>query len=189
MNDQTTTKPDDKRTSRTSTFDRRTFLSAVGVIGAGTLAGCLGSNRSTLDFETGGDAEQLRKAAASYLTTATLYKAPNCACCLEYKKYLESTTGTSIETVKVSDLAKIKEKYNVPRDVESCHTMDIGEYYVEGHVPREAIGKLAKETPDIAGIALPGMPRGSPGMPGDKTEEFVISAISHDGTYSEFMRI
>ena len=67
--------------------------------------------------------------------------------------------------------------------------MDTGEYYVEGHVPREAIGKLAEETPDIAGIALPGMPLGSPGMPGEKTEEFVIYAVKRDGSFHELMTI
>ena len=189
MNNQTPIKSDDRHSPRTSVLDRRTFLSAVGGISAGTLAGCLGSGNPTADFGMGDDAERLRDAAASYLDTATLYKAPNCSCCLEYTEYLETTTEASIDVVKVSDLAKTKEEYNVPRDVESCHTMDIGEYYVEGHVPREAIGKLAEETPDIAGIALPGMPRGSPGMPGEKTDEFVIYAVSGDGSYREFMRI
>ncbi|MFC7156958.1 DUF411 domain-containing protein [Halomarina halobia] len=77
----------------------------------------------------------------------------------------------------------------VPEDVESCHTMDTGSYFVEGHVPREAIGKLAAEEPDIAGIALPDMPAGSPGMPGEKTEAFAIYAISKDGSYREFIRL
>ena len=182
-------KSDDRRSPQTYALDRRTFLSAVSIIGAGTLAGCLGSSSPTANFGTGNDAERLRDAAATYLDTATLYKAPNCLCCLEYTKYLEKNSGASIDVVEVSDLAKTKQKYNVPRDVESCHTMDIGEYYVEGHVPQEAIGKLAEETPDIAGISLPGMPSGSPGMPGEKTEEFVIYAVSGDGSYREFMQI
>lgn len=189
MNNQTPIKSDSRRSLRTSVLDRRTFLSAVGGIGAGTLAGCLGAGNPTANFGTGDDAERLRDAAASYLNTATLYKAPNCSCCLKYTEYLETTAGANIDVVKVSDLAKTKERYNVPRNVESCHTMDMGDYYVEGHVPREAIGKLAEEMPDIAGIALPGMPRGSPGMPGEQTEAFVIYAVSHDGSYHEFMQI
>lgn len=189
MNTQPLKKSDDRHSPWTSVLDRRTFLSAVSVIGTGALTGCLGGANPTADFGKGDDADRFRDAATSYLDTATLYKAPNCSCCLEYTEYLETTTEASIDVIEVSDLAKTKEKYNVPRDVESCHTMDIGEYYVEGHVPREAIGKLAEKTPDIAGIALPGMPRGSPGMPGEKTEEFVIHAISEDGSYREFMRI
>lgn len=182
-------KSDDRRSPRTSVLDRRTFLGTVGVIGTGALSGCLGTGSSMGNFGKGNDAERFRDAAASYLTTASLYKAPNCLCCLEYTKYLEKNAGASIDIVEVSDLAKTKEKYNVPRNVESCHTMDIGEYYVEGHVPREAIGKLAEETPDIAGIALPGMPRGSPGMPGEKSKDFVIYAVKTDGSFHEFMTI
>lgn len=181
--------PSDRHSPRTSVLNRRTFLSAVSVIGTGALTGCLGTANPTVNFGKGDDAERFRDAATSYLNTATLYKSPNCLCCQEYTKYLEKNTGVSIDVVDVPDLAKTKEKYNVPREVESCHTMDIGEYYVEGHVPREAIGKLAEETPDIAGISLPGMPRGSPGMPGEKTEEFVIYAVSGDGSSREFMRI
>ena len=189
MTNQTPTKSDERHAPRTSILDRRTFLSAAGGVGASALAGCLGSSNHTANFETGDDAERLRDAASSYLDTATLYKAPYCSCCLEYRKYLEATTGVRIDVVKVTDLAKTKEKYNVPRDVESCHTMDTGEYYVEGHVPREAIGKLAEVTPDIAGIALPGMPLGSPGMPGEKSEAFVVYAVSGDGSFDEFMTI
>ena len=185
MNDQTPTKSSESHSPQTSVLDRRTLLSTVGIISTGALAGCLGD----ANFGKGDDAKQLRNAATSYLDTATLYKAPNCSCCVEYTKYLETKTDANIDVIEVSDLAKTKEKYNVPRDVESCHTMDTGEYYVEGHVPREAIGKLAEETPDIAGIALPEMPLGSPGMPGEKTEEFVIYAVKRDGSFREFMTI
>ena len=182
-------KPDDRNPPRTPILGRRSFLSAVGVTGIGALSGCLGDSSPTVGFGTGDDAERFRDAAVSYLDTATLYKAPNCSCCLEYRKYLQTNAGANIEAVDVSDLAKTKERYNVPKNAESCHTMDIGEYYVEGHVPLEAIGKIAEETPDVAGIALPGMPLGSPGMSGEKTEEFVVYAVSGDGSYGEFMRI
>lgn len=168
---------------------RRTFLGALGVTGLGALAGCTSGDQGVTDFATGGSEKEYRQAAATYLGSSTMYKVPNCSCCLEYKKYLEATTEAEIEVVKVNDLAKTKEKYNVPRDVESCHTLDIGEYFVEGHVPREAIGKLALEKPDILGIALPGMPTGSPGMPGKKSEPFVIYAVEKDGSAREFMTI
>ena len=164
--------------------------------GFGILAGCTSASQETgsqdtVKFKTGGNEKQLRQAAASFLEsgTGTIYKVPNCNCCLEYKQYLETTTEASINVVKVDDLAGIKNKYNVPQDVESCHTLDIGEYFVEGHVPREAIGKLALEKPDILGIALPGMPTGSPGMPGGKSEPFIIYAVENSGSSREFMTI
>ncbi len=187
---ETATDPQRDRTNRhKGRISRRSVLSGLGAIGIGTLAGCLGSPNTDAEFSTGGDDEQYREAAASFLTTATLYKTPSCECCLEYTSYLEEATDADIEVVEVDDLAETKDEYNVPRDVESCHTMDAGEYFVEGHVPQEAIGKLAVEEPDVAGIALPNMPRGSPGMPGKKAEEFVIYAVSDDGSYDEFMTI
>lgn len=170
-------------------YSRRSLLSVVGVAGLTALAGCTQSLARDSEAATDEDEAHLRAVAGTYLTEGTLYKAPNCNCCLEYTAYLEETTDADIEVIEVDDLAETKEEYGVPKDVESCHTVDIGEYYVEGHVPLKAIGKLAEETPDIAGIALPGMPRGSPGMPGEETEEFVISAVLHDGSYREFMRI
>lgn len=82
-----------------------------------------------------------------------------------------------------------KDEYNVPSDVESCHTVDVGDCYIEGHVPMAAINKLADETPNIGGVALPGMPLGSPGMGGEKQEEFVLYAAHGDGSFEEFIRL
>lgn len=169
-------------------LSRRALLGVLGAGGLAAVAGCLGKNTET-DYEAGGDEDQFRTAATNFLTTATLYKAPNCNCCLEYTDYLKETADADIDVVEVDDLAETKAEYNVPKDVESCHTIDTGQYFVEGHVPREAIGKMAVEEPDIAGISLPEMPRGSPGMPGEKTEDFVIYAVKNDGSYHEFMRL
>ncbi len=83
-------------------------------------------------------------------------------------------------------MSSIKRKYQIPQNMESCHTAVIAGYFVEGHMPIEAIEKLLEEKPDIDGIALPGMPTGSPGMPGQQTEAFKIYALSA-GTASEFM--
>lgn len=184
------TDPQRDRTNRRERWlSRRSVISGAGVVALGTLAGCLGSSNTDAEFATDGDDEQYREAAATTLTSATLYKTPGCECCLEYTAYLEETTDTDIGVVEVSDLAEIKDEYSVPQDIESCHTVDAGEYFVEGHVPQEAIGKLAIEEPDVAGIALPGMPQGSPGMPGEQDEEFIIYAVYTDGSYDEFMTI
>ncbi len=85
-------------------------------------------------------------------------------------------------------LITIKQKYNIPVEMQSCHTTIMGKYFIEGHVPFEAVNKLLKEQPDIDGIALPGMPIGTPGMPGDKDEPYVIYQLK-DGKYSVFMTI
>jgi hypothetical protein len=85
-------------------------------------------------------------------------------------------------------LHTIKQKYNIPVEMQSCHTTILGKYFIEGHVPLEAVNKLLKEQPDIDGIALPGMPIGTPGMPGDKDEPYVIYQLK-DGKSSVFMTI
>jgi hypothetical protein len=126
--------------------------------------------------------------AALDIDEVTVYKSPSCGCCGLYADYLNSK-GLDAKVEERGDLTPIKKKYGVPQSVQSCHTTIIGGYFVEGHIPVEAIAKLLEEQPDIKGIAMPGMPSGSPGMPGSKTEEWVIFAVKDDGSREEFMRI
>lgn len=114
------------------------------------------------------------------LAAATIYKSPSCGCCGQYAAYLERA-GYGVAVEGVEDMSGIKAQYDVPYELESCHTMDIGGYVVEGHIPEEAVRKLLAERPDIKGIGMAGMPSGSPGMPGPKTSDFVIYEITHDG--------
>ncbi len=119
---------------------------------------------------------------------AVLYKDPACDCCKGYIAYLREA-GIDVDAVNTDDIVSIKEKHKVPEDMYSCHTMIIGGYVVEGHVPLAALNRLLSRQPDIAGIALPGMPSGSPGMPGPKTEKFVIYVISDRVPPATFMVI
>ena len=107
--------------------------------------------------------------------TVTMFKDYDCSCCGNYADYLRSN-GFKVKVVEMSelDLDKLKTDKNIPQSVRSCHTIDLNGYIVEGHVPVESISKMLKEKPDIDGIALPGMPQGSPGMGGVKTSKFVI---------------
>lgn len=118
-------------------------------------------------------------------TKITLFKSPYCGCCTNYVAYLKNN-GFEVEVITIKDMESIKKKYNIASDVESCHTAVLGNYFIEGHVPIEAIKKLLIEKPNIDGIALPGMPAGSPGMPGIKEEPFVIYSIKN-GKKEEFM--
>lgn len=97
--------------------------------------------------------------------TAKLFKNPNCGCCGEYAQYLRAN-GYDVEVVPTPDLPAIKRANKVPERFEACHTTLIGPYVVEGHVPVESINRLLKEHPIVRGIAVPGMPAGSPGMTG-----------------------
>jgi hypothetical protein len=119
----------------------------------------------------------------------TIYKSGSCGCCGVYVNYFQRKGNSNVEIVNVENMNSIKKKYGIPSQLESCHTTIIGDYFVEGHVPLEAIEKLLEEKPNIKGIAMPGMPTGSPGMPGAKTGDFVIYAVENDGSYNEWTRL
>ncbi len=116
-----------------------------------------------------------------------VYKTPNCGCCSRYAAELQRA-GFSVETRIVDDISSIKGSRNIPAGMESCHTAVADGYFIEGHVPLEAVRKLLEEKPDIDGIALPEMPAGSPGMPGTKLSPFVVYSLKN-GKASVFMRI
>ena len=119
--------------------------------------------------------------------TVEVFKTPSCGCCYGYVLFLEKEQFNVKET-DMRSLHSIKQKYNIPLEMQSCHTTIIGRYFIEGHVPLEAVNKLLKEQPDIDGIALPGMPIGTPGMPGKKEEPFVVYQLI-DGKFSILMTI
>ena len=116
-----------------------------------------------------------------------VFKTPSCGCCYGYVLFLKDEKF-EVKQTDMGSLHSIKQKYNIPVEMQSCHTTIMGKYFIEGHVPIEAINKLLKEQPDIDGIALPGMPIGTPGMPGDKEEPYVIYQLI-DGKFSVFMTI
>lgn len=141
-------------------------IAVIGVVGV----------MATQAFPKGG---AVTEAPASGLM-ATVYKSPSCGCCGQYVTYLEKK-GYGVDIEGVADMQSIKEQFDVPYELESCHTMEIDGYIVEGHIPEEAVQKLLAERPNIKGIGMAGMPSGSPGMPGPKTSDFVIYEITHDG--------
>jgi len=118
----------------------------------------------------------------------TIFKSASCGCCGGFAQYAKDK-GMNIKINVIEDIEPIKKQFKISDELRSCHTSVIDKYFVEGHVPTEAIEKLMKEKPDIAGISLPGMPAGSPGMPGEKSETWVVFAVHHDGKISEFMKI
>ncbi len=122
-------------------------------------------------------------------TGATLFKSPSCGCCEVYSKYFEKKGNINLEIRQTDEIEKIKQEQGIPANMRSCHTTIIDNYVIEGHVPIEAVKKLLTEKPNIKGIAMPGMPSGSPGMPGIKKGDFIIYAINNDGSTTEYMRI
>lgn len=125
-------------------------------------------------------------AATGGLPPVVVYKNPDCGCCGIWSDYMR-VHGFQVKVVKMDDLDPIKRKAGVPGDLETCHTALIGGYVVEGHVPAPAIMKLLKERPNVIGIAVPGMPAGSPGMPTVNPEPFQVIAFAADGKQTVYM--
>lgn len=95
---------------------------------------------------------------------AVLYKNPQCTCCEAYARYLDHH-GFTVKVIPTDQLDLITRMAGVPTALEGCHTMKVGNYVIEGHVPAPMIKKLLAEHPKIIGIGIPGMPAGVPGMP------------------------
>ena len=110
---------------------------------------------------------------------ATMYVNPQCSCCQGHANYLRQN-GFNLTVKETHDMSLIRRQHGIPAKFEGCHIMLIDGYVVEGHVPSSAIKKLLAERPNIKGISLPGMPDGSPGMTGVKTEPFKIYEISDE---------
>ncbi len=118
---------------------------------------------------------------------AIVYKSPTCGCCVGYADELKRQ-GFEVEVVQIDDMNSIKSKYGIPADRQSCHTIAMGNYFIEGHVPMEAVEKLLREQPEIDGIGLPRMPSGTPGMPGSKRAPYEVYQAKN-GEFSEFITI
>ncbi len=116
---------------------------------------------------------------------AVVYMTPTCGCCYNYVSYLESR-GFKVRKVVKGSLDNLKKGFGIPKNLYACHTVAVGDYFVEGHIPVEAISDLLEKKPQIKGIALPGMPSGSPGMPGFKTQPFKIFAVKDNSSYELF---
>ena len=96
--------------------------------------------------------------------------------------------GYTVEEKNLSDLTPIKRRYQVPKHLEACHTALVQGYVVEGHVPADLIGRLLRERPAVAGLAVPGMPVGSPGMesPGAAPERYKVLTFDRSGRTTVF---
>ncbi len=108
-----------------------------------------------------------------------VYKTPTCGCCKMWVDHL-STSGFDVSAEDLADLDAIKQMAGVPDHLISCHTGLTEGYTIEGHVPAAAIQKLLAERPDVRGLAVPGMPAGSPGMPSPNPERYDVFAFGND---------
>ena len=124
---------------------------------------------------------------ASALPLLTIHKTPTCGCCGAWQTHIEAA-GYPVEVVEEEDLDPMKQALGVPSGMTSCHTAIVGDYFSEGHVPAEDIARLLSERPDARGLAVPGMPVGSPGMesPDGAEEPYTVFLIGRDGSSTPF---
>jgi hypothetical protein len=117
----------------------------------------------------------LRPAWAAALPKMVVTRDPNCGCCGSWIAHVKAA-GFPVEVVEAADLVPLKAKLGVPEMLTACHTAEVGGYVVEGHVPADAIKRLLVERPQATGLAVPGMPVGSPGMevPGTSAETYEV---------------
>lgn len=103
------------------------------------------------------------QARAEALPLVSVTKDPSCGCCEGWVAHIKAA-GFPVQVVESPDMDSLKQRLGVPGELTSCHTAEVGGYVVEGHVPAAAIRRLLAERPDATGLAVPGMPAGSPGM-------------------------
>ena len=119
-------------------------------------------------------------AAAKPGTKIMVYKSPTCGCCRKWEDHLDEN-GFEVTSQNVPDVAPIKDRYGIPAALASCHTGLVGGYAIEGHVPADLIHRLLREKPKAIGLAVPGMPMGSPGMEGFRKDRYDVILVEQNG--------
>jgi hypothetical protein len=122
------------------------------------------------------------------LPAVIVYKTPTCGCCSKWVDHMRAA-GFDVETHDLADLSSTKAQYGVQLEFSSCHTAVVGGYVVEGHVPAEHVKRLLAERPEVAGLTVPGMPMGSPGMEGAYSESYDVLTFDKDGNTSVFAHV
>lgn len=146
---------------------------------------------SNADAAPGEAAEQALLSSASVdqsLPAVVVYKTATCGCCNGWVDHLRAA-GFEVDARNVSDLMSVKLDAGVPGPMVTCHTALVDGYVVEGHVPVDQIKRMLADRPDIAGIGVPGMPVGSPGMEGPNPQPYEVLAFDHDGHTSVYAQV
>lgn len=115
----------------------------------------------------------------------TVYMSRTCGCCKKWVNHLEEN-GFKLITLDVANLRPVKDSLNVPVDLASCHTAVVEGYVIEGHVPADLIHRLLDQRSDVTGLAVPGMPIGSPGMEGPDPVRYEVMSFHEDGRRSVY---
>lgn len=159
-------------------------LAAVVTVGVAVFAG---RSQEEGPPSAGGASTTESHRSGSALPVVDVYKTPTCGCCSKWVDHLRQE-GFEVRTTDMPDLADLKASHGVPRQVESCHTALVAGYVVEGHVPASDIQRLLRKRPAISGVAVAGMPIGSPGMemPGTNAQSYDVLAFHENGRTDVF---
>lgn len=157
----------------------RLFLALAAVL---TLAACeVGETVEDMTAEQPAETATPVVPVAADAPLVTVYKSPTCGCCKAWASYMERE-GFRVETRDVVDMTTVKDSLGVPSDLSSCHTGTVDGYVLEGHVPAEQVRRLLAERPEARGLAVPGMPIGSPGMEqGDLRQPYDVLVVGEGG--------
>ena len=116
----------------------------------------------------------------------TVFRSPTCGCCSLWIDHMEQA-GFTVRDEVTEDMTAVKQEYRLPQNLASCHTTLADGYVIEGHIPAADVQRLLAEKPDIAGIAVPGMPIGSPGMEsGNYVEPYTVFSFTDTGETAAF---
>lgn len=158
-------------------FRRRATGVALAALVLALLTGCDASPANGADTP-----RTTASVVAADAPVITLYKNPTCQCCEEWAEYMREN-GFGVEVEEGVSPGEVKAKYGIPIGLASCHTAVVGDYVLEGHVPADVVAQLLRERPQIAGLDVPGMPPGVPGMPdpGPNRDSYQIIAFDKSG--------
>jgi hypothetical protein len=112
-----------------------------------------------------------------------VHKDPNCSCCSGWVRHLKDA-GFAVTVEATADLQPVRKRLGVPADLAACHTAEVGGYVLEGHVPAAAVRRLLEQRPTAVGLAVPGMPAGSPGMEGGTPQRYEVVLFGAGGRQS-----
>lgn len=125
-------------------------------------------------------------AAPARAAEMTVYRSPTCGCCGKWVEHMKKN-GYTVKDIQTEDMPAIKQQYGVPAELASCHTAIVNGYVVEGHVPVADVNDVLKKKPVTHGIAVPGMPMGTPGMEmGGKKDPYAVVQFDKDGKATVF---
>jgi hypothetical protein len=170
---------------------KRRRKNAAAVVGGNEQARSRISRRTFIGSAAGGAAVLFlgglvwqRRTLGADLGTVTVYKSPTCECCGKWIAHMRSS-GFELDVRDLTDIVTAKRNLDVPSQLYSCHTSEVGDYVFEGHVPADLVAQVVRKRPAIRGLAVPGMPQSAPGMDIGR-QRYEVIAFTRSGETSVF---